>query len=119
MIDVLNGSKKFLITVKSSEKTFGTGRVRPSAESYENAEASNEQAQSDARKQHNKPRNNSNRKPKPKGPPQPEFQHPILDKIVITKTSVQDRLLRSKMMDEKDHQEPKVEADASEAANNN
>jgi len=109
-----------LITVKSSEKTFGTGRVRPTNESYDNAEASHEQAQStDARKQHNKPRNNNNRKPKPKGPPQPEFQHPILDKIVITKTSVQDRLLRSKMIDDKDHQEPKVEADVAEPANDN
>lgn len=102
--------------MQTSEKTFGTGRVRPKTENFYNSEYTEERQQQpmEARK-HNKPHP---RNRKPKGPPQPEFQHPILDKIVITKTSVQDRLLRSKMIFENEAQEPKIETEVNESADN-
>jgi hypothetical protein len=65
------------------------------------------------RNRNKNPRNKRNFKPKA---PVPEFQHPILDKIVITKTSVQERLLRVKSDDGAPPSEPKVEADSNEPA---
>lgn len=104
------------VKLKTSEKTFGTGRVRPSTDNYDN-EGNNEKNQSPegngSNRKHNRSHHNRKYDKRPKGPPQPEFQHPILDKIVITKTSVQDRLLRSKMMDEKDQEEPKIDTEPS------
>lgn len=107
--------------MKTSERSFGSGRVRHKTENYENNEATEQIPQPmDARK-HNRPHHNNRiRKPKPRtGHVQStEFQHPILDKIVIAKTSVQDRLLRSKMMDDKDIQEPKIESEPIAPAEN-
>jgi hypothetical protein len=64
----------------------------------------------DGKRNNKNPRNQRRpQKPKANTPSEPEFQHPILEKIVISKTSVQERLMRSKMIDEKDN-EPKVDA---------
>jgi hypothetical protein len=96
-------------SVKTGEK-IGSGRVaRQPVENFDP-----DQEAKDTKPRPHKPRPKKNFKPK--GPPQPEFQHPILDKIVITKTSVQERLLRSKMDDdggEKEAPVPKVEEVAS------
>jgi hypothetical protein len=100
------------ISVKTSEK-IGTGRVRPSTDNFDGGDGDN--AANDA----NDGRKNSSRNPRnrPRGkprPPRPEpeiLQHPILEKIVIPKTSVQERLMRSKMLDEKDLGEPKIESE--------
>lgn len=90
----------WLFSVKSSEKTFGTGRVgyiRPesnqkfSVDTFDpnnTGENTQQQDRSPQDKSRNRtPRNRRNQKPK-------EFQHPTLENIVITKTSVQDRLAR-------------------------
>lgn len=103
------------VLVKTSEK-IGTGRVRPSAEYFETNDDNANAANNDGRRNYNKnPR--QKRVHKPRAPAEPEFQHPILDKIVISKTSVQDRLLRSKMLDEKDNDcEPKIESESLSSA---
>lgn len=89
----------------TGEKTFGSGRVahsRPEKNQKfpadptdpENANdiGDNVLQQDKSEKPSSRNRNhNRNRKGKL---PNPEFQHPILDKIIIPKTSVQERLLR-------------------------
>lgn len=115
--------------MKSSERTFGTGRVgysRPenmqkfTVDTFnpENTGESREQDKSPGDKSRNRnPRSNHNRrnqKPKEQTP----FQHPTLENIIITKTSVQERLV--KIAKDKDA-EVKVELQptASEADNGN
>lgn len=98
--------------------------MRPSTENYnDNSETNHDRSahQNADGKKHNRTHNNQNRNrnnnknPKPKAQPPPEFQHLILDKIVVTKSSVQDRLLRSQMMDDKDQTESKNDSETTVA----
>lgn len=73
----------------------------------DNAATTENMQGSSAENRRNKNVRNNKRTPKPRGPPpQPEYHYDILDKIVITKTSVQERLLRSKLLDENEISEP-------------
>lgn len=89
--------------MKSSEKTFGTGRVgrqhshpddigKFTVDTF-NPEMANEQREDRSpqdKPRNRNPRNNPNRRnQKPR-----EFTHPTLDNIVITKANVQDRLVK-------------------------
>lgn len=105
--------------VKSTEKTFGTGRVGYSRSDNVqkftvdtfNPEIAGDHPQrndgSPSDKTHNRIlRNNHNRRnQKPK-----EFTHPTLENIIITKANVQDRLLKIANKDS----EPKFEAQAAQ-----
>jgi len=94
------------VKLKSTEKTFGTGRVGPHSRPDNSQkftvdtfdpENTGEKPHHSDRSPQDKPRNrnprsNHNRRnQKPK-----EFQHPTLENIIISKTSVQERLLRVK-----------------------
>lgn len=90
----------FFFLVKSSEKTFGTGRVgharnenvqKFTVDTFdpENAGERSQQDRSPQEKPRNRNPRNNRRNQKPR-----EFQHPTLENIIITKTSVQDRLLK-------------------------
>lgn len=98
--------------MKSTEKTFGTGRVGHSRSDNvqkftvdtfdpESAGDAQKDLSPQDRPRNRNPRNNRrNQKPK-------EFQHPTLENIIITKANVQDRLLKIAQRDS----DPKVEAD--------
>lgn len=79
--------------MKSPEKTYGTGRVGPRSETIQKfaVDTFNSENTADDRSPSDKHRNrrSNRRNPKPK-----EFQHPTLENIVVTKASVQDRLLK-------------------------
>lgn len=92
------------VLVKSSEKTFGTGRVgysRPeniqkfTVDTF-NPDSTGQQDKPHGEKPRNRnSRNNHNRRNQKSGPrEQVPFQHPTLENIIITKTSVQERLLK-------------------------
>lgn len=115
--------------VKSTEKTFGTGRVghsRPdniqkfTVDTFD-PKTAGETPQQD-RSPSDKPRNrnpkssHNRRSHKPKE--QLPFQHPTLDNIIITKTSVQDRLLKIAKVSEANN-EPQSSPAAAEAGNGN
>lgn len=95
-------NKTFFVLVKSSGRSYGTGRVghaRPDNEQKQftvdtfNLENSDRPRDDNDRSPQDKPRNrnprNNRRNQKPK-----EFQHPTLENIIITKANVQDRLLK-------------------------
>lgn len=99
--------------MKSTEKTFGTGRVgysRPDNQKFTVDTFNPENAGDYPQQQHDRspqdkprnrnPRSNHNRRnQKPK-----EFTHPTLENIIITKANVQDRLLKIANKDS----EPKI-----------
>lgn len=99
--------------MKSTEKTFGTGRVGHSRSDNvqkftvdtfdpESAGDGQKDLSPQDRPRSRNPRNNRrNQKPKEL------FQHPTLDNIIISKANVQDRLLKIAQRDA----DPKVEAD--------
>lgn len=102
------------LSVKPTERV-GSGRVGHNiqAENVDGKESPEKPQSGDGNRNRNKnPRNKRNFKPKPQNP---EFQHPILEKIVITKTSVQERLLKVKS-DDGTSAEPKIVADANQPA---
>ncbi|CRL01373.1 CLUMA_CG014339, isoform A [Clunio marinus] len=96
------------VKLKSSEKTFGTGRVGHSRNeniqkfTVDTFDPENVQDKSPQDKpRHRNQRNNHNRRnQKPK-----EFQHPTLENIIVSKTSVQERLLKI-AKDKQDDVEP-------------
>lgn len=100
---------------------MGSGRLQHaiannlSSEGNDNLEE-NAQTSADGNRGKNRNPNKNKRNFKPKAPQTPEFHHPILDKIVISKTSVQERLLRSRMSEDASPIESKVEVDLSPAA---
>lgn len=105
--------------MKSTEKTFGTGRVgysRPdnvqnqkfTVDTFNPDNAGDypqqhDRSPQDKQQRNRNPRSNHNRRnQKPK-----EFTHPTLENIIITKANVQDRLLKIANTDS----EPKVAAE--------
>lgn len=101
------------ILVKPAERV-GSGRVGHGIQAENVSSESPEKPQSgDGNRNRNRNRNKRNFKPKAQ--PNPEFQHPILDKIVITKTSVQERILRSQKSEDVVPTEPKISADSQPA----
>lgn len=93
------------VLVKSSEKTFGTGRVGYSrteniqkftVDTFNPDSSAGQQDKPSGEKPRNRnSRNNHNRRNQKSGPrEQVPFQHPTLENIIITKTSVQERLLK-------------------------
>lgn len=106
--------------MKSTEKSFGTGRVghysRPDDTKFTVDTFDPESAtQQDRSPQHDRQRNrnprNNRRNPKPR-----EFQHPTLENIVITKTSVQDRLVKI-AKDPVELAEPRIESGDTPSSN--
>jgi hypothetical protein len=101
----------------TGEKTFGSGRVAHSRSeknqkfSTDPSNPENANYVGDDTVQHHdksdKPLRNRNRNRRGKQP-NPDFQHPILEKITVSKTSVQERLLR--VMSNDKEPEPSVVA---------
>lgn len=97
--------------MKSTEKTFGTGRVGHSRSDNidkftvdtfdpESAGDGQQDLSPQGKSRNRNSRNRRNQKPK-------EFQHPTLENIIITKANVQDRLMKIAQQDAAD---PKVAA---------
>jgi hypothetical protein len=109
-----------IILVKTSERV-GSGRFRKSLdheippELNSSGENSERQGTGDAN------RSNKNRNQRQKRNYKPKAQNPefipttILDKIVVTKTSVQERLLKNRLVDD-NTSEPKIEAETAESS---
>lgn len=109
-----------IILVKSTEKTFGTGRVgharsdnmqKFTVDTFD-PNSPGDRQQGDRSPGQDKPRNR-NPRPNRRNQKPKEFQHPTLENIIINKTSVQDRLLKIA----KDDGAVKPSAPAEEAKN--
>lgn len=93
----------FEFSVKATEKTFGTGRVGHSrtdniqkftVDTFDPESAAEKPHHQSDRSPQDKQRTRNPRNAKRIPKPQKEFQHPTLENLIITKTSVQNRLLK-------------------------
>lgn len=87
-----------------SGRIIGHGNMNPESPEKEKPQSGDRNKNRNSRKRTFKP---------PKA--NPEYQHPILDKIVVSKTSVQERILRSQRSDDVIPTESKISTDSSQA----